>query len=63
MNKYQEQQMPTTTISNGETKLKDGTYRLTNSSGDSSPVTIINGKVHFLLKGTLLEGKLQYKKL
>jgi hypothetical protein len=53
--------MTYTTIQNNETKLADGTYRLT-KSGITSPALVRNGMVLFLTKGVILDGKTQYKK-
>jgi len=51
-----------TTLSNGETKLSDGTYRV--KKGDLvSPATVSEGRIRFLLNGVTLDGKVSYKKM
>lgn len=52
----------TTLLPNQETKLPNGTYRITKGSV-TSPAVVDDCKIRFLLKDTLLEGKCQYKKL
>lgn len=55
-------QMNFTTLSNGETKLSDGTYRV--KKGDLvSPATVSEGRIRFLLNGVTLDGKVSYKKM
>lgn len=52
----------TTLLPNNETKLEEGTYRI--KKGEvSTPATVTNGKILFLLKDVMLDGKCQYKKL
>ena len=51
-----------TTISNSETKLPEGTYRVRKGEV-TSPAIVREGKIRFLLQGIILDGKISYRKL
>lgn len=60
--KFNDEEMHYTTISNSETKLPEGTYRV--KKGEvTSPAIVREGKIRFLLQGIILDGKISYRKL